>query len=230
MPQIHTANNDATFEKFNVLYAFIFLGVLIAHIPIPALPFWPLFLWLVKPLIMISLGYLFVRMEGPLLDKKNLAFLGAIVASFLGDVILLFPGELPFLMGVAAFFIAQFMYAWVFAQEGSWKVFKEIGIIFIIGYGVGFIHFLWPHLDFMRIPIIIYSAAITLMGICALSRKNQVSRRSFGWVVIGAFFFILSDSLIAINRFAFDIPLHQYTVMATYMLAQYLIVIGYIRR
>ena len=230
MSSIHTVNKESIIERFNLIYALIFVGVLISHISIAEVPVWSLLLWLTKPLIMISLGYLFVKIEGPLLDRKNLIFLGAIVASFLGDVILLFEGEVAFLIGVAAFFIAQLMYAWVFAQEGSWRVFREIGVIFIIGYGIGLMHFLWPFLDFMRIPISIYASAITIMGICALSRKPNVSRKSFGWVVIGAFFFIISDSLIAINRFAFDIPLRQFTVMATYMLAQYLIVLGYIRR
>ena len=231
MSEIQIIDKDLLLEKFNRFYGLIFVGVLVAHLDVPAIPIWPVLLWVLKPLIMISLGYLFLKIEGPNLDKKGLVFLGAIIASFLGDVVLLFSGELAFLLGLAAFLLAQIMYAWVFAQEGSWRVFRELGIIFLIGYGVGFVHFLWPHLQpDIRLPIILYAITICTMGVCALSRKPNVSRKSFGWVVIGAFFFILSDSILALHRFAIDIPFRQFSVMATYMLAQYLIVIGYLRR
>ncbi|MEM6630438.1 MAG: lysoplasmalogenase [Bacteroidota bacterium] len=231
MSEAQIVNKDLILEKFNRFYGIIFVGVLVAHFDIPSIPVWPVLLWILKPLIMTSLGYLFLKVEGPNLDRKGLIFLGAIIASFLGDVVLLFKGELAFLLGLAAFLLAQVMYAWVFAQEGSWRVFREIGILFLLGYAVGLIHFLWPHLEpNIRLPIVMYAATISIMGICALSRKSNVSRKSFGWVVIGAFFFILSDSILALHRFAIDIPLRQYSVMATYMLAQYLIIIGYLRR
>ena len=62
----------------------------------------------------------------------------------------------------------------------------------------------------------------------ALNRKGAITEKSFNWVLWGAILFILSDSLIALNKFTVDIPLSKTWIMATYMGAQYLIVMGYI--
>jgi uncharacterized membrane protein YhhN len=62
------------------------------------------------------------------------------------------------------------------------------------------------------------------MGIKAIER--QTTHKSYSFVLIGAILFIISDSLIAINKFAYSIPLSGLWVMATYIAAQYLIVEG----
>jgi uncharacterized membrane protein YhhN len=62
------------------------------------------------------------------------------------------------------------------------------------------------------------------MGITAAERHTNI--KSYGFVLIGAILFIISDSLIAINKFAFSIPLSDLWVMSTYIAAQYLIVQG----
>jgi uncharacterized membrane protein YhhN len=73
-------------------------------------------------------------------------------------------------------------------------------------------------------PIIAYATAIMLMGITAAERQSN--KKSYRFVLIGAILFIISDSLIAINKFAFSIPLSGLWVMATYIAAQYLILEG----
>ena len=74
------------------------------------------------------------------------------------------------------------------------------------------------------IPISAYATAIMWMGITAAER--QANQKSYRFILIGATLFIISDSLIAINKFAFSIPLSGLWVMATYIAAQYLIVEG----
>ncbi|WP_341890481.1 lysoplasmalogenase family protein, partial [Variovorax sp. YR752] len=49
------------------------------------------------------------------------------------------------------------------------------------------------------------------------------------WVAVGACFFMLSDALLAINRFVSPLPLASLWVLATYYAAQMLIV-RHIRR
>jgi hypothetical protein len=41
--------------------------------------------------------------------------------------------------------------------------------------------------------------------LCALNRYGKVSTRSFLWVALGVFLFVISDSLLAINKFAHSI-------------------------
>jgi len=230
MPSTQTLEQDVVLDRFNRIYALIFLAMMVSLVELPSLPMWACLSWVVKPLIMLSLGYFFVTYKHFEFSLNDKLFLGAILASLTGDVILMFGGDLAFGLGVGAFMVAQLLYAWVFAQEGSVKVFREIGIVFLAGYAVGFLHYLWPELGIMKAPILVYTLAILTMGICALSRKHRVSRKSFGWVLLGALFFILSDSILAIHRFGYPIPLQRFTVMGTYMLAQYLIVFGYTKR
>ena len=70
----------------------------------------------------------------------------------------------------------------------------------------------------------LYSLAILMMGIGAVER--QTNAKSYQLVLIGAISFIASDSLIAINKFAFAIPFSGVWIMTTYIVAQYLIVEG----
>jgi hypothetical protein len=49
-------------------------------------------------------------------------------------------------------------------------------------------------------------------------------------VLAGAFLFVISDSSIAINKFSHHFANAGIVVMTTYLIAQYLIVLGYIRQ
>jgi uncharacterized membrane protein YhhN len=48
-------------------------------------------------------------------------------------------------------------------------------------------------------------------------------------VSAGAILFALSDGMIAVNKFAFEIPGQQILIMSTYITAQYLIVQGLLK-
>ena len=78
----------------------------------------------------------------------------------------------------------------------------------------------------MRLPVIVYLLAIAVMVITTLFRRGKVPARSFWWVFGGAVLFMISDSLIAIEKFYGPIPLREWWVMSTYLAAQYLIVEG----
>jgi uncharacterized membrane protein YhhN len=78
----------------------------------------------------------------------------------------------------------------------------------------------------MRIPVALYAFAISLMGFLALNRLGRVNTDSFNWVFFGALLFILSDSVLAYNKFVDRLSGVGVIVMTTYMVAQYLITIG----
>jgi uncharacterized membrane protein YhhN len=78
-----------------------------------------------------------------------------------------------------------------------------------------------PHLGDMLIPVAAYLFIILAMGIsAALGTANHFL------VIAGALLFILSDSLIAINRFLTPVPLSDFLIMITYYLAQFFITFG----
>jgi len=82
----------------------------------------------------------------------------------------------------------------------------------------------------MKIPVLVYGSSVCLMVIMAALRIDSVSRRSFWWVTIGAILFMLSDSIIAINKFLYEgnLPLASFFIMLTYIIAQFFIVHGFL--
>ena len=84
--------------------------------------------------------------------------------------------------------------------------------------------FLFPHLaPVLKIAVAAYTIVIALMAAQAIGRAMLLRDRASIGVAIGAVFFMVSDSLLAINRFAVPLPMAQFFVLATYYVAQLLI-------
>ena len=82
----------------------------------------------------------------------------------------------------------------------------------------------------MKIPVIIYALAISAMGVMAVNRFGRVNSLSYELIFYGSLLFVLSDSILAIDRFVYGFKLSGVIVMASYMAAQYLITMGNIER
>lgn len=177
-----------------------------------------------KPLLMISLFAFYFQKVNNDMSKTDKIMLVSLIFSCLGDTFLMFQGKNPqfFLLGLGSFLVAQLAYCVVFSKGGKRDFLKRIPFVI---YATSIFYFLKPNIskDFL-LPIIVYTLAITWMGSQAAER--QTNQKSYRVVLIGAILFIISDSLIAINKFAFSIPLSGLWVMTTYIAAQYLIVEG----
>jgi uncharacterized membrane protein YhhN len=68
------------------------------------------------------------------------------------------------------------------------------------------------------------------MAVTAFLRKGKVSKTSFNLVFLGAIFFLISDSLLALNKYYEPMVSSGITVILTYGIAQYLIVLGLLNR
>lgn len=91
--------------------------------------------------------------------------------------------------------------------------------------GAVFVVLLWPGLDVdMRVPVVVYAIAIATMAASSFSRQgHSVSNTSHVYAFMGAVLFVVSDSLLAYNKFASPIPYSHLWVMITYYAAQLLI-------
>ena len=87
---------------------------------------------------------------------------------------------------------------------------------------------MYPGLAELKIPVLFYVSTIGLMGILAVNRYQFVNSKSFYFTLIGAFAFILSDSLIGYSKFVCDIPYSHVLIMTFYCIAQYLILRGFV--
>jgi uncharacterized membrane protein YhhN len=103
-----------------------------------------------------------------------------------------------------------------------------IGFLFV-GYAAGIVYLLYPGLDGLMKPVImVYALSLIGMSMAALNRNGRVNRSSFLLVFTGSLLFVLSDSMIALDRFYAEIPLGGLWIMLTYISAQYLIMRGLI--
>jgi len=186
-----------------------------------------------KPLVILSLGIYFYQISksvfSTLLAKT---ILSALIFSWIGDILLLW--EEYFLFGLGAFLIAQVCYIIGFkvAQKAPESLFNynfvkaffiNLPIYIIAAYLYYLIN---PNLGGYKIPVIVYTIAIVSMVTTARERFGKSNSASFWQVFIGASLFLISDGLIAINRFYVSFPEADVLVMGTYTIAQLLIVMG----
>ena len=75
----------------------------------------------------------------------------------------------------------------------------------------------------LRIPVGFYVVVIACMAAQAIGRASVLGDARSRWVAVGACFFMVSDTLLALNRFVAPLPLAQLWVLATYYVAQLLI-------
>lgn len=78
----------------------------------------------------------------------------------------------------------------------------------------------------LLVPVLVHAGAITLMAIAAAFRYQRTFARSFRMVMLGALLFMLSDTLLANDRFVSPGTVHPAFVILAYAVAQLLIAVG----
>ncbi len=182
--------------------------------------------WWLKPFL-IPLLSISVILSGKMESKPLL--ISAMFFSWIGDVVLLFAnqGVIYFIIGLVSFLIADLFYIILFSKlqkviNLKYKRFIPLVLLYL----VGFLYFLWEKLGGMKIPVIIYALVISTMLLVAIKGYFTWNSKSGKLLLIGAVFFVLSDSILAINKFYVPIYLSSFWIMSTYITAQFLIVKG----
>jgi uncharacterized membrane protein YhhN len=186
-----------------------------------------------KPLIIIWLMAWFVLQlrSAQSVLKKWIIF--ALFFSWLGDVLLMFHQEdsIFFLLGLSSFLIAHIFYILFFHFVRIKEMVKSrwyLLLIVVIYYAV-IISILSPYLGDMKLPVRIYAVVISFMFMLAMHMLFIKNKATGLWMMAGAFLFVVSDSLLAINKFFQPFEMAGFFVMSTYGLAQLFITEGAIR-
>ena len=168
--------------------------------------------------------------------KTKTLLLTALTFSWIGDVILLFAdkGEIYFILGLVAFLVSHVFYIVLFSKQTISKTISNklsfgAGIGLILLYFFGMITTLGPKLGSLTIPVVIYAVVISTMLFYALKGSFQWNTIPYQSVLIGAVFFISSDSILAFNKFDQAIPYASFLIMITYLAAQFCIVWGILK-
>jgi len=207
--------------KKNKARIFTILFFIVVLLDLIAIAFhYPVLEAVVKPMLMILLMGVYAFSS----EKRNNWYLLALAFSFLGDVLLM-DKENMFLFGIASFLMTQLIYIKLILKRTGKSELKQkiIAIIPFLIYIIVLLSVLKENLGKYLIPVIVYGIAISVFGMVSLHFYLQKRNKVSVLMLTGAVLFILSDSMIALNKFYESHELYPVAIMLTYTLAQYLI-------
>jgi uncharacterized membrane protein YhhN len=190
--------------------------------------------YIFKPLLLISLSFYFLKQTQ---INRNLfaKFIQiALFFSLVGDTFLLFAdqSEIFFMLGLLFFLAAHIAYIFAYSKAKD-NTSPSVSFLQTTLVAVPFVFFaalvfwmLKNSLSTLYYPVLIYIVVITYMGICAALRFHRTNQKSFVLVLLGALFFMISDTLLAVNKFLEPVAFAGFCIMATYIAAQFLLVEG----
>jgi uncharacterized membrane protein YhhN len=186
--------------------------------------------WYLKPFLLPFL-LATVLISADFQGKKLL--LSALFFSWIGDIILMFAdkAEIYFILGLVSFLLSHILYIVLFSRQPKTaikgnSVALYLGAILILGYFFGMVGLLFPKLGPLQIPVMVYAIVITTMLYVAYKGSLSWEKPAAYFILVGAIFFVLSDSILAFNKFYQTLPQSGFWIMSTYCIAQYLIVSG----
>ena len=172
--------------------------------------------YVAKPGATLALALVAATLDPAYSDTRTL-FVLALLASLAGDVFLMLPSD-RFVPGLGSFFVAQLLYTVGFALHGGSFVDYAIGAVIVTVLVVPLCRRFVGALrragrDKLVAPVLAYMGAIGAMATSAIATGNV-------FAIVGALFFVASDSLIAETRFVGERPWGKVAIMVTYHLAQ----------
>lgn len=158
--------------------------------------------------------------------------LAGLVLSLAGDVALLWPKE-GFLPGLIAFLLAHLAYIAAFASRAR-LLSRPAPFLLYATVAAVVLASLWPGVPAgLRVPVVLYVVCLAAMaaqaGVVWLAWRGTPAARWAWSGAIGGALFMLSDALLATNKFAGPLPLASLWVLASYWAAQWCIA-GSLRR
>jgi len=174
--------------------------------------------YICKPLATTALLVLAVpslSVHGP---RYQLLIILGLAFSLMGDILLMLPRD-RFLPGLVSFLFAHIVYSVAFTSgiplgTAPWLLLP------LLAATAPLLRLLWPGLGRLRVPVLIYSAAIIFMVWSAWGRGWHLQTLGTALVAGGATLFMISDALLALNRFQRPFHSAQALIMTSYVAAQ----------
>ena len=152
--------------------------------------------------------------------------LAGLVLSLAGDVALLWPQQ-GFVPGLVAFLLAHLCYLAAFTRGVRFAVQPLAFVAYALVAG-GVLSLLWPGVPgALRVPVVAYVVALATMAAQAAcwwwQARGGAAEAHARLAAVGGALFVVSDALLATNKFQGPLAYASVWVLATYWLAQWLI-------
>jgi len=174
-----------------------------------------------KPLTTIILLLLAVLSSTAHGSRYQLAIVIGLACSLAGDIFLMLPRD-RFVAGLASFLVAHLAYVAAFTAGVPIGTDPALLIPLLIA-AVVLLGFLWSSLGSFRIPVLLYAGTILLMVWRAWGRSRALPSPGALVAAAGATLFMVSDAVLALNRFHRPFRSAQALIMGSYVAAQTLI-------
>jgi uncharacterized membrane protein YhhN len=180
-----------------------------------------------KPLATLSILWLAASMSPASSPRYRRAVLIGMALSLVGDVLLMLPGDY-FVPGLIAFLLAHIAYIAAFAPGSSMQA--KLGAFVLLAAVAGAnLAGLLPRIGAdLKIPVLAYVVVLASMAALALARAwtpalANATPSSVRHAAAGGLCFVLSDSLLAWDKFGGGIPFSALLILSSYWLAQWCI-------
>lgn len=124
--------------------------------------------------------------------------------------------ELAFLGGLATFLVGHLLKIVAFTRDAPALHLARALPFAVVGGGACLL--VVPGAGPLGLPIVVYASAICAMAWRAAARVDGTRSSLLG--LVGAVLFVVSDSLIGVNRFVAPLPLADLWILGTYWIAQ----------
>lgn len=140
----------------------------------------------------------------------------ALVFCLIGDVFLL--DDAYFTFGLSSFLLAHILFAYSFVSIGGMK-YNSFPLVLLLLIAGGFYSLIQNTLGDLSIPVAVYIFFIVFMcwqGLCLyLCRKEKI----YFSIAVAAILFLISDSILAVNKFYAAFEMSGILVLLTYWLS-----------
>ncbi len=141
----------------------------------------------------------------------------ALLLSTCGDIALLRSGNAAFMAGLGSFLLAHGLFVWAFLIDDVAR--PPLWCAIPIGAAAVFFVWLLPRTGPLKLPVLVYAAALVGMTLAAAARWDLRGDASGALAAVGALLFLLSDSALAVRQFNGPYPRAQASILSTYWLA-----------
>ena len=171
---------------------------------------------IVMKLIPMALLIFFALVTKPMLSMTyKRIIIGGLLVCMIADGVIYW-----FIPGLITFFVGHIFYIFAFrhAARKSVPIWSAVSLVLyaaIMAFWISGSQFVEGEI-LLAVAIIAYIIIISMMGWMAIRTRLPL-------IIIGALLFIFSDSILAVDRFVYDIPYRDAFVMISYYAAQFFI-------
>lgn len=182
--------------------------------------------YIFKPLTTLGIFFFAWRNKPVISRTYQQAILAGIICSLIGDIFLMLPASVfrqGFICGLLSFLLAHICFLRALLSDNRFAG-KPLAFASIAALGIINLAILWPGLPgALQIPVVAYVCLLLCMTAQAISRGLQLGSMSGRLALIGGLCFMLSDTLLAYNRFYAPIAHSPLLILSSYYLALWLI-------